>query len=162
MNLLLDLKLLLLVGTANGAPLVAKWFLGSRFVFPLDFRVRFLDGEPLLGPSKTFRGVVLSLLASSLTAPLFDISWHIGLLLGALAMLGDLTSSFLKRRLRLTSSSMAIGLDQIPESLFPMMATVPLLGCSLADLAIVTACFFAAELLLSQLLYRVDLRDEPY
>ena len=34
-------------------------------------------------------------------------------------MAGDLFSSFVKRRLRLASSSMAIGLDHIPESSFP-------------------------------------------
>ena len=36
---------------------------------------------------------------------------------------GDLFSSFVKRRLDLASSSMAIGLDHIPESFFPLLAS---------------------------------------
>jgi CDP-archaeol synthase len=161
-NLWLDLKLLLLLGIANGVPLFAKKILGSRLAHPLDGHVRLADGQPLLGPAKTWRGIVLSLLLTTLAAPVIGMAWRIGLLIAALAMLGDLISSFLKRRLGLASSSMATGLDQIPESLLPMLAAVPLLGSSLTDVAFVTACFFAGEILLSRLLHRVHLRDQPY
>jgi hypothetical protein len=161
-NFWLDLKLLLLLGVANGVPLFAKKILGSSFAHPLDGYVRLADGQPLLGPAKTWRGVLLSLAFTALAGSVIGIGWRIGILIAALAMLGDLISSFLKRRLGLASSSMATGLDQIPESLLPMLAAVPLLGSSLTDVALVTACFFAGEILLSRLLHRFHLRDQPY
>src|SRR6478736_778738 len=50
------------------------------------------------------------------------------------AMAGDLFSSFVKRRLHLASSSMAIGLDHIPESLFPLLASRWLLPLNILDI----------------------------
>ena len=77
-------------------------------------------------------------------------------------MLGDLISSFSKRRLGLPASAMALGLDQIPESLLPLIALWPILALSLADAVVILAAFFAGELLLSRLLYRLHVRDRPY
>jgi hypothetical protein len=62
--------------------------------------------------------------------------------------------------LELVPSSQAIGLDQIPESLFPLLAARLLLP--LTVLAIATTLFFVGELLLSRLLYKWHLRDRPY
>jgi hypothetical protein len=42
-----------------------------------------------------------------------------GLLVSAMAMIVDLLSSFVKRRMKLVPGSMALALDQIPESLLP-------------------------------------------
>lgn len=162
MSFYLDLKLLVLLAIANGVPVLVKDVLGSRLSFPFDGGTRFLDRRPLFGPSKTLRGIVLSLLATTLGAIVLRMEWKIGLMIAGLAMAGDLFSSFLKRRMGLAPSSMTIGLDQVPESLFPLLACVPLLALSLADVAAVTACFFVAELLLSRLLYKVHLRDRPY
>ena len=162
MDLGLDLKLLILIGVANGAPVVAQNLFGYRFTFPVDCGTKLADGQPLLGTSKSMRGIALSVLTTTAGAPLFGIAWQGGGVIGATAMLGDLCSSFLKRRLKLPASSMAIGLDQLPESLFPMWACVPFFPLSALDIAIVAACFFAGELLISRLLYRFHLRDRPY
>ena len=162
MSAYLDLKLLILLGIANGMPVVAKDILGSRLSFPLDGGVHFVDGLPMLGPSKTLRGIVLSLLVTAAVAPFVGLAWTFGLLIAALAMLGDLVSSFLKRRMRLSSSSRAIGLDQLPESVFPLLACYLPLALSVLDVAVVAVCFFASELLISKLLYKFHLRDRPY
>ena len=77
-------------------------------------------------------------------------------------MAGDLLSSFIKRRLNRPPSSRAIGLDQIPESLLPLLACHEALALTAADIGIVVAAFFAGAVILSRLLYRVGLRDEPY
>jgi CDP-2,3-bis-(O-geranylgeranyl)-sn-glycerol synthase len=77
-------------------------------------------------------------------------------------MASDLLSSFAKRRLGLPPSSQAIGLDQIPESLFPLIAARLLLPLGALDIAIATMLFFAGELLLSRLLYKWHVRDRPY
>ena len=68
----------------------------------------------------------------------------------------------MKRRLGLVPSSQAIGLDQIPESLFPLIAARLLLPLSALDIAVATMLFFAGELLLSRLLYKWHVRDRPY
>ncbi len=162
MALALDLKLLLLVSVANGVPVVAQNIFGRRFSFPLDGGAKLFDAQPVFGASKSIRGIVLSVLATTAAAPLVGISWWVGTLIAFAAMIGDLCSSFLKRRMKLPVSSMMIGLDQLPESLFPLLACVPFLPLSTADVAIVVACFFAGALLLSRFLYKIHLRDRPY
>lgn len=156
------LQLLLTLTVANGAPVIAKKLLGSRFACPLDCSVTFFDGRPLLGSSKTVRGILLALLASAACAPLVGLDWTVGLVVGAAAMAGDLCSSFLKRRMKLAPHSRAIGLDQIPESLFPLLACREWLGLSALDIVVGVAVFLLGELLLSQLLFRAHLRDRPY
>ena len=127
-SLLLQLLILLMV--ANGAAVATKKLLGATFARPLDGGALFVDGRPILGPAKTIRGIVASVVATSICASLMDLGWKIGTLIAAFAMAGDLFSSFVKRRLHLASSSMAIGLDHIPESLFPLLASRLLLPLS--------------------------------
>jgi hypothetical protein len=153
---------LALVLVANGTPVLAKKLLGDRFAWPLDFGGCFADGRPFLGPSKTIRGVLLSLVATSMAAPWLGLSWKVGAFLGATAMAGDLISSFVKRRLKLTSESMAPGLDQMPESFIPLFACKGFLGLTAADVLIATALFWVGELVLSRALFNLKIRDRPY
>jgi len=159
---MLELKLLLLIGVANGAPVIVKKLLGDRWDYPLDGNLRFFDQKPVFGPSKTLRGIVFSLLLTALCSPLLGLSWLQGLLFAAAAMAGDLLSSFIKRRAGKPSSSMALGLDQIPESLFPMVVAHYGLGVSWGGVAVVVILFFVLELLLSKILYKLKIRNEPY
>ena len=68
----------------------------------------------------------------------------------------------MKRRLGLPSSSMAIGLDQIPESLFPLLAARWLFPVTFLDIVIGTVIFCVGGLALSRLLFKLRVRDEPY
>ncbi len=77
-------------------------------------------------------------------------------------MAGDLFSSFVKRRLNFPPSSQAIGIDQVPESLLPMLACRDALALTAADIALGVGIFFVGELIVSRLLYRIHLRDRPY
>jgi CDP-archaeol synthase len=160
--LLVHVKLLLLLGVANGAPLFGHTFLRHRFNHPLDADLLFYDGRPLLGPSKTVRGVLLALTATPLAALLLGFDVHTGILVGAFAMLGDVSSSFVKRRLALPSSSQAFGLDQIPESLFPLLAIRARAHLSAAEVVLIVATFLILELLISRVLFKLKLRDQPY
>jgi len=155
-------QLLLLLLVANGIPLIAKDILGDRFSHPLDGHVRFLDKQPLFGPSKTVRGILLSLLGTSLCAPLVGLHWEIGLRLASAAMAGDLFSSFLKRRFRLPSGARVTGLDQVPESLFPLLACRDALSLTVVDMALGVGFFLIGEVCLSRWLFRLRLRDRPY
>jgi CDP-2,3-bis-(O-geranylgeranyl)-sn-glycerol synthase len=156
------LQSVLLLTLANGAPVAAKKILGARLAFPLDAGVHFFDGQPLLGPSKTIRGIVASVITTAVVAPLLGLSPATGGLVAALAMTGDLISSFVKRRLKFPSSSQAIGLDQVPESLLPLLVCREALSLTSVDVAIGVVVFLVGELILSRLLYDLRFRDEPY
>jgi len=162
MQPLLDLQLLVLLTLANGTPVIAKKIFGDRLAWPLDGGLSFIDGRPLLGRSKTVRGIVLAVLAAGLGGALIGPGWRIGLAVGALAMVGDLLSSFVKRRLDRRPSSQAIGIDQIPEALLPLLACRAALGLGLLDIVAVVAAFFVGEIVVSRLLFRLHIRDEPY
>jgi CDP-diglyceride synthetase len=162
MQAILILQLLILLAVANGTAVVAKKVLGDAFARPLDGGAVFVDGRPLFGPTKTIRGIVLSLLATPLSASLMGLEWKVGALVAIGAMAGDLFSSFVKRRLGLPPSSMAIGLDQIPESLLPLIAAGMLLPVTLLDIVAVVTIFFVGELMLSRILFKLRLRDRPY
>jgi hypothetical protein len=155
-------QLLALLTLANGTPVIVKRVLGGFLAYPLDGGTRFVDGRPVFGPSKTVRGLVLSILITSGFAPLIGLPWKIGGVVATMAMAGDLFSSFLKRRMKLAPSTMAIGLDQVPESLFPLLACQSLLAITIIDIAVVTITFFAGELVLSWLLFRLNIRDRPF
>jgi CDP-archaeol synthase len=156
------LQLLILLVVANGTAVVAKKLLGTAFGRPLDGGALFVDGQPIFGPSKTIRGIVVSVLATSICAALMGLGWKVGTLVATFAMVGDLFSSFVKRRLRLPSSSMAIGLDHIPESLFPFLASRLLLPLSIFDIVAGVMIFVVGALILSPLLFKLNLRDEPH
>jgi CDP-diglyceride synthetase len=158
----LCVRLLILLVLANGIPLATRRLFGERWSFPIDGNRRFVDGRPIFGHSKTMRGASLAILATAAAAPLLGFDWRIGALVGGLAMAGDLFSSFCKRRLGLPPSSPALGLDQIPEALFPLLACRVPLELTPAGIALVVAIFFAGEVLLSRLLYAFRLRDRPY
>ena len=162
MQLLHILQILVLLTFANGTPIVAKKIFGSRFALPLDAGIIFFDGRPVFGASKTMRGIVVSILITSAIAPFIGLDLTIGAIVASSAMAGDLFSSFVKRRLNFPPSSQALGLDQVPESLFPMLACRDALSLTIADIALGVGIFFIGALILSRLLFRAHLRDEPY
>jgi len=112
--------------------------------------------------SKTWRGVVLAPLITELVALCLMVPAGVGVLVGIGAMLGDLLSSFIKRRLGLVSSSMALGLDQIPEALLPLLLVAYTLNLSWATIAWTVVAFVALELVLSPVFFRLGIRDRPY
>ena len=66
----LELRLLALLIIANGAPVLAHNLLGSHLDWPLDGGMKTAAGSPLLGPSKTLRDLLCSILLTALVAPL--------------------------------------------------------------------------------------------
>ena len=159
-SLIASTTLLLLV--ANGAPIIAHKLLGECCAWPVDGQRRFRDGRPWLGPSKTWRGIVAALAVTPLAALLLTLPWWFGALFALATLLGDLLSSFSKRRLGIESMGRATGLDQIPEALLPLLLAQWLLGMSALSVAIGVALFFILEHLLSIILYRLHIRTRPY
>ncbi len=159
---MLELKLLLLLLIANGAPIVVRKLLGSRFAVPLDGGLKTAGGRRWLGDSKTLRGLLAAILATTSVSALLGFSWGFGAVFGMLAMLGDLIASFIKRRLGLPTSSQANGLDQIPESFIPLIYCTISLGLAWWSVAAIVMAFWISGILLSRLLYRIGIRRHPY
>ena len=146
--------LILLMVTANGAPVVAGLLLGKRWDWPLDNNIRFTDQRPLLGTSKTLRGLIAAIVATAIVAVLLGMTWFEGASFGLLAMLGDLCSSFIKRRLGFPSSRSVPLLDQLPESILPVWMMQSVLGPTMTEMFAAVAAFFVIDLLLSRLLVK--------
>lgn len=157
-----DLRVLLLLGIANFAPIVATRLLGTRFATPLDGGHMMRDGRPVFGASKTLRGVLTSILCTTIASPFLAIDAVLGAGLAAGAMAGDLLASFCKRRLGLPPHARAFGLDQIPEVLLPLLLLQPWLGLAWRETTIVVVVFVLLDILLSRVLYHLSIRERPY
>ncbi len=153
---------LVLLTAANSAPVLARHFLAEAAAWPIDFGWTFVDGQPLFGRSKTFRGLVVAVVVAAGAAPMIGLSWRIGAATAAASMAGDLLSSFVKRRLRLAPSSMAPVLDQLPESLFGALAASCGLPLGLRDIVVCVAIFCIGQMIVSRIAYALGLRNEPY
>ena len=159
---LVIVRSLILITAANGAPILSARLLGTRFARPIDGGVVLRDGHPLLGPSKTWRGLAAAIVLAACAAVIIGLPWQAGALTGASAMAGDCLSSFVKRRMALEPSSMSLGLDQVPESLFPAVASGVYLPLGPTDVIAVVLVFSVGVLVMSRLFYTVGLRDRPY
>ena len=111
------IQCLTLISAANGAPVLVAWALRARPARPIDGGIVLRDGHPLLGRSKTWRGIASAIVLATFVALLIGLPWRLGVLAATSAMAGDGLSSFFKRRFGLEPSSMTLGLDQIAESL---------------------------------------------
>jgi CDP-diglyceride synthetase len=156
------LVLLILIIVANGAPILADDLLGRRWAWPIDGGLVFSDGHRILGSSATVRGLVIAVLVAGVLSPLLGHSFWTGVLIGVWAMLGDILSSFVKRRLGVSPGEMAFGLDQIPESLLPLLVVAGDYRLGWDDILILVLAFALFDLVVSRLLYRLHLRKRPF
>jgi len=155
-------QILVLLTIANGSPVIATRIMGRHLSAPIDFGRNLLDRRRLFGPTKTIRGLVSSIALTSLAANIIGLPLGVGTLIALTSMAGDLLSSFIKRRMGMNPSSMAIGLDQLPEALIPALLAIQLLGLTMTDVVLTVFLFFIGEIAVSRLLYRLRIRDKPY
>jgi CDP-2,3-bis-(O-geranylgeranyl)-sn-glycerol synthase len=155
-------RILLLLGAANGAPVFATKLLGTHFRAPLDAGLRLWDGRPVFGESKTIRGLASALGFTGLAAPLLGFDVTTGITAAAGSMLGDLIASFVKRRLGAPPHSQVFGLDQIPEALLPLLILQSWFALTNIDILVLLGSFILGEVMLSKLLFRLKIRDQPY
>lgn len=158
----LEIHLLALLFAVNGAPIIVQRVLGNRWNVPLDFHMTLPDARSLFGPSKTWRGLAAAMVTGPAVSLALGLSASAGLAIAAGAMAGDLLSSFIKRRAGIAASGQALGLDQIPESLLPLLLVRQEFRLDDKDLFILVVDFLILELLLSRLLYWLRIRRQPY
>jgi len=159
---MLEAKLIILLMAANGAPILLRWLLEGRYARPVDGGLLLADGRPLFGPSKTLGGLLAAVVVTAWVAWLFGWSPLTGCYFAALAMAGDLLASFTKRRLNIPASGMAPGLDQVPESLLPLIGVRDLFDLGWAQIFIMVLIFIVLDYVLSLLLYHLHIRKQPY
>jgi len=109
------------------------------------------DGTRLLGNHKTWRGLIAAIVACGLAAQLLALGFAFGAAFAGLALLGDASSSFIKRRLRRPPGAEVPGIDQIPESLLPLLALQRPLGLGLVEILVITAAFAVLDIATTKL-----------
>lgn len=154
--------LLLLIIIANGAPVFVSYVCGSCCAWPVDFGKLLFDGQPVLGKSKTWRGLLAAMTVTPVCAWLLGHSPETGGLIAVFSMLGDLLSSFIKRRMKISPSSMSLFLDQVPEALLPAVVVMNVFYLDIVSVVLLVSLFVVAELLLSRILYKWGVRQRPY
>lgn len=156
-----EFSLFALLIVANGSPVVLSLLSGKHRQWPVDGGLRLPDGRPLFGNSKSLPGLAIAVSATTLCSLVIGPSVWIGLLIGTFAMIGDLLSSFVKRRLGLVSGASAIGLDQVPESFLPLLICKPVLALSWTQVLVLTVAFLATNLLISRVMWQLGIRKYP-
>jgi hypothetical protein len=132
---------LLLLAVANGVPVLLSMLFAGRWATPIDGGRLLRDGRPVFGSHKTWRGLLGGAIATGALARLLPIGFMTGAAFGLCALLGDLLSSFIKRRAGYGSERDRPLLDQIPEALLPMLIFYARLRLDLVSLLITLGVF---------------------
>jgi CDP-2,3-bis-(O-geranylgeranyl)-sn-glycerol synthase len=147
---------------ANAVPVIA----GGGY--PMDFGKNFLDGKPIFGKNKTFRGFFFGLAVGTavgyIETVLFGYSVFFGLLLSLGALFGDLAGAFLKRRVGLAPGDPLPVVDQvdfIPGALlFSLPISLPFLTLELVMAVLVITP--PIHLLTNLAAYKLGLKRNPW
>jgi uncharacterized protein len=161
----LYLRILILLWVINFIPPLLTYIFEDKWNTPVDLGRRFWDGRPLCGHHKTFRGLLAGVAAGVLSGLILGFPWWLGLQVGLLSMAGDLTSSFIKRRLGTSSGDIVPVLDQGFEGLFPLWALSRhfLLGTVQVILLLVLFCIgaYCGSLFLNRVLRAIPFENYP-
>jgi CDP-2,3-bis-(O-geranylgeranyl)-sn-glycerol synthase len=109
---------------ANAVPVIAGGGL------PIDLGNNFLDGKPIFGRNKTFRGFLAGLAVGTAVGLVESIAFgyrlEFGLLLSLGALFGDLAGAFVKRRFSIRPGDMLPVVDQVDFIIGAIVFSLPL------------------------------------
>ncbi len=141
---------------ANAAPVI---FGGG---FPIDGGKTFLDGKPIFGSHKTFRGFLSGLVVGTLVGfvqgNLFQHNVLLGFTLSMGALAGDLLGSFFKRRLGLPPGATLPIADQLDFILGAFLFSLPFSPPSLVIALIILIITPPIHLLTNFLAYLLGMK----
>lgn len=147
---------------ANAAPVIAGGGL------PIDFGKKFIDGKPVFGKNKTFRGFLFGLATGLLVGYaeflLFGYPPLLGLLTSSGALFGDLIGSFAKRRLEIAPGDMLPVVDQVDFVVFAILVTLPTYRYLLSWELVLAILIITPpmHILTNFLAYRLGLKKNPW
>ncbi len=131
--MLLFVKVIILLWSVNVTPVLLAVIFEEKWNTPLDRDALFIDGKPFFGNHKTIRGFLGGILAGSFIGLILGIPFWAALSASTLSMVGDLLSSFIKRRLKSSEGTDYPIMDQVFEGGFPLFVLVPTLSLSFAQ-----------------------------
>lgn len=130
--------------------------------------------ERWLGTHKTIMGIVFAIVAAIVMALILsqlqrnpgwnlelidDGAWvSLGLQLGSAAMAGDLIKSFFKRRLNIAPGAPWIPFDQLDFVVAALVVLSFWTSLSIADVVVVLAFSFVADISVNQIAFRLHIR----
>ncbi|MFQ6095709.1 MAG: CDP-2,3-bis-(O-geranylgeranyl)-sn-glycerol synthase [Candidatus Bathyarchaeia archaeon] len=151
---------------ANAAPLL---FGGGC---PIDLGKKFIDGKPIFGRNKTVRGFIAGLLIGVLVAWAQEsLAPNVGLEKGSVllgfylslgALIGDLTGSFIKRRLSLKPGAPFPISDQIDFVLVALLFSLPIKPPTISFAIIIIVLTLPIHLLANFIAYLLRLKKSPW
>jgi CDP-2,3-bis-(O-geranylgeranyl)-sn-glycerol synthase len=145
---------------ANGVPVLAG---GGP---PLDFGKKFLDGKPVFGKNKTFRGFFFGLAIGVMVGLVENVLFGYPLLFSVLsplgALMGDLAGAFLKRRLGIAPGGLLPIIDQIDFVIGALLFSLPLPMISWELALAVLIITPPIHLFTNFLAYKLKLKNNPW
>ncbi len=159
--MLLFLKIIILLWSVNVTPVLLALLFEKKWNTPLDQGLLFVDGKPFFGRHKTIRGLLGAIFAGVLLGFILGIPFWVALFTGFLSMLGDLFSSFIKRRFKSIEGKDYPVLDQIFEGGFPLIILIPAFSLSIAQSFYLILIFIITAWIAAQFSTRI-LKTEPF
>ena len=137
----------------------------------MDFSKTFVDGQPLLGKGKTWRGFLAGVSAGIITAfildrlfPLFfsfPVFWT-GVLSSLGALVGDALGSFVKRRLKVSGSFQP--LEQLSFIIVALVFAYPVAKTFITPfvLIVVIVVTYVVHLVANKVAYFIGVKEVPW
>jgi CDP-2,3-bis-(O-geranylgeranyl)-sn-glycerol synthase len=170
-NIFLAIWFFLPAGVANATPVVAnKIPVLKNWKTPLDFG-RSYKGIRVLGPNKTWRGLLTGTIIAGVVA-LLQFTAHnnggtwlgafgLGALMGLGALTGDAIESFIKRQRGVPAGHSWFPFDQIDYIIGGLLIIYPFTRLPLHIIALIFVSFFGLHLLVAYIGYLLHLKDRP-
>ena len=149
---------------ANAVPVLAG---GGH---PMDFGKNFVDGKPVFGKNKTFRGfffgLAIGIFVGVVESLVFSYPFPLNVLFSVLsplgALCGDLAGAFLKRRLGIAPGDLLPIIDQIDFVVGALLFSLPL-AIMYWELAVAVIIITPPiHLLTNFLAYKLKLKKNPW
>lgn len=158
------------VGVANCSPIIAaKIPFLQKFSYPIDCYQTF-RGKRIFGDHKTIRGLIVGILSAITTVVIQQYLHKVDIVnpiffgtacaIGALG--GDMTKSFFKRQLCITSGNRWFPFDQIDYIIGGILTTSFFVTLSFFEYTIIVVVWFVLHIIFSKIGYFLKLKSVPY
>lgn len=167
-------------GLANATPIFAKKIpILNKFSTPMDFGKK-IQGQRIFGDNKTWRGLLLGVIIATLTLLIQKIIYNqspnlqnylgldynnisiwLGVLMGAGALLGDATESFIKRQINISPGKSWFPFDQLDYIIGAIIFSSFIITLTITNYVIIIVVWFLLHLISSYIGYLLGLKDQP-
>jgi len=137
---------------------------------PIDLGKKFIDGRRIFGDHKTIRGLISGIVIGTLTGPLLYLlgaetdlfnSFFRALLLSIGTHIGDLTGSFIKRRINLKPGESAPILDQLGFLIFALILSTPVYPVDIPTAITLVVITLILHPITNLIAYKAKIQETP-